>query len=104
MREDHLCSDEIPEGIAMKIRVLGVTDQRPVEIELAGVRQLQGRVCDHRLAQRCGFEHGAVTTHSTALGIGRAESTAPDDLATVDYRQRQARNHRAVHQCGQSFA
>ena len=86
----------------MKIRIGRVGDERPVEIELTRIDQLERRVGDNWLAERRGLEHRALGTDFSALRIRRAESAAPHHFVAVDQRQRESRDHCAIHQRGEA--
>ena len=103
MREHHSRGDEISECIAVEIRIRCVVDQRPIEIELTGIDQFQRRVCYYRLTQGRRLEHGSTRGYPPACRIARAEPATPDHFSFIDERERQSRDHRAVHQGWQTL-
>jgi len=74
-----------------------VVHQRAVELQRAGIHQLQHQIGEHRLAQRSALEHAVRIHRRTAFQVGHAESAVPRQFALLDHGNGDTRHAEGAH-------
>jgi hypothetical protein len=93
----------LPHGDLGRARVLRhvvrhVLGQRLIERQDAGIDELQERIGEHGLGQRCGLEDGLSIDRRLARHIAHTRRRHIDDLALVDDRHGDAGHVAIRHQ------